>query len=82
MLAESITALQNHFARFRGLSLRLPDKVLSSHREHLEILQFLLDRNGALIERKVHRHFEHASRFLIESVARGEHGRGVVVAPA
>jgi DNA-binding GntR family transcriptional regulator len=75
VLARFIRSLQNHFTRFRSLSLEIPDKVLSSHREHLQILKALKQGDGAKAERLIHEHFDHAGRFLLESLIK-QSGRG------
>ncbi|MGH9674839.1 MAG: GntR family transcriptional regulator [Bryobacteraceae bacterium] len=68
VLAETIRSLQDHFVRFRHISLQLPEKVLSSHREHIEILEALRRADGETAERLVREHFEHAARSLMESL--------------
>jgi DNA-binding GntR family transcriptional regulator len=68
VLADTIRSLQDHFVRFRHVSLQLPEKVLSSHREHLRIVEALQRRDAEASERLVREHFEHAARFLMESL--------------
>jgi DNA-binding GntR family transcriptional regulator len=68
VLARFIRSLQDHFTRFRSLSLDIPDKILSSHREHLQILKALKQGDGAKAEKLVQDHFDHAGRFLLESL--------------
>lgn len=68
VLAETIRGLQDHFKRFRRVSLRLPEKVLASHREHIGILDALKRRHGDDAHRLVREHFEHAAHFLIDSL--------------
>jgi DNA-binding GntR family transcriptional regulator len=68
VLSNTIRSLQDHFVRFRHVSLQLPEKVFSSHREHLAILEALKGRDGEAAERLVREHFEHAARFLMESL--------------
>jgi DNA-binding GntR family transcriptional regulator len=68
VLARFIRSLQNHFTRFRSLSLDIPEKVRSSHREHLQILKALKQGDGEKAERLIHEHFDHAGRFLLESL--------------
>jgi DNA-binding GntR family transcriptional regulator len=70
VLAQMILSLQDHFTRFRKLSLQIPEKVLSSHREHLEIVDALKRRDGGLAERLVHKHHQHAAQYLLESLLR------------
>lgn len=67
-LAGMIRQLQDHFVRFRNLSLQLPEKVLASHRQHLEILAALEARDGDRAERLMREHLEQAGRFLVESL--------------
>lgn len=71
VLQSMIHSLRDHFTRFRSLSIELPEKILSSHHEHIAILESLAardpDRAGALI----HEHFDHASQFLLESLLQG-----------
>lgn len=76
VLAGTIRSLQDHFSRYRHFSLQISEKVLSSHREHLEILDALSRRDGELAERLVRAHFEHAARFLIESALAQAHANG------
>lgn len=68
VLAEKILSLQDHFARFRALSLQIPRKVLASHQEHLRVLGALLEGDGALAERRIHEHFDHAAQMLVEDL--------------
>lgn len=68
VLARMIRSLQDHFMRFRSLSLDLPEKILASHREHLQILEAIKRGDGPLAERLVHEHFDHAGRSLLESL--------------
>ena len=68
VLRQMIESVQEHFTRFRALSLQIPEKVLSSHREHLEILEALKLRDADRAERCVCRHFEHAGRSLMETL--------------
>jgi DNA-binding GntR family transcriptional regulator len=68
VLADLIRSLQDHFRRFRAISLQLPEKVLASHQEHLEILQALRESDGLRAEQLVHSHFEHAAQTLLQSL--------------
>lgn len=68
VLADTIRSLQDHFVRFRHLSLHLPEKVLSSHQEHIAIVEALKRRSGDDAEGLVRSHFEHAAQFLMESL--------------
>ncbi len=65
-LAGMIRQLQDHFRRFRALSLQIPEKVLASHRQHLEILAALEARDGDRAERLMREHLEQAGRILIQ----------------
>lgn len=67
-LAGMIRQLQDHFRRFRALSLQIPEKVLGSHRQHLEILTALEARDGDRAERLMREHLEQAGRILIQSL--------------
>lgn len=78
VLTRLIFSVQDHFARFRTLSLEIPEKVLSSHREHLEILEALRERNAPLAEQRLRSHLEHAGRFLLETLL---HSPGGAAAP-
>ena len=71
VLRAMILSMQDHFARFRGLSVALPDKVLSSHHEHLAIVDSLIARDGDRAAALVHEHFDHACRFLLDSLLHG-----------
>jgi DNA-binding GntR family transcriptional regulator len=75
VLARFIRSLQDHFTRFRSLSLDIPEKILSSHREHLQILKALKQGDGEKAEKLIHEHFDHAGRFLLESLIK-QSGRG------
>jgi DNA-binding GntR family transcriptional regulator len=68
LLAEMIRSLRGHFARFRSLSLRLPEKVLSSRQERLAITGAPKRGDGDAAEKLVCRHFDHAARFLPDSI--------------
>jgi DNA-binding GntR family transcriptional regulator len=68
VLARFIQSLQDHFRRFRSLSLAIREKVLSSHQEHLAILDALKRSDGDEAQRLVHEHFDHAARYLLESL--------------
>ncbi len=72
VLKETILGLQDHFIRFRHLSMRLPEKVLTSHKEHLSIAAALARRDGDAAEQLVRTHFEHAAKALIESLVAGK----------
>ncbi len=85
VLARMILSVQDHFARFRTLSLQIPEKVLSSHREHLAILEALKDRNPERAEQRLRSHLDHAGRYLMESLLHapaGAAGAPVVVSVA
>jgi DNA-binding GntR family transcriptional regulator len=71
VLADTIRSLQDHFTRFRSLSLAIPQKVLSSHREHLAILRALRARDGGEAERLVREHFAHAAQSLVQGLIQG-----------
>lgn len=70
-LRRLILSLQDHFTRFRSLSIQLPEKVLSSHREHLAILDRLIARDPEGACALIHQHFDHASQFLLDSLLHG-----------
>lgn len=70
-LRRLILSLQDHFTRFRSLSIRLPEKILSSHREHLAILDRLIARDPEGARERIHQHFDHASQFLLDSLLDG-----------
>ncbi len=81
VLARLIRSLQDHFRRFRSLSRTLPQKVSTSHKQHLEILEALKARDEDRAERLVHQHFDAAARSLLDSLM-GDEGRqpGIAVA--
>lgn len=81
ILTETIRSLQDHFIRFRHVSLRIPAKVLGSHREHLDIVDALKNQDGALAERLSRQHFEHAAHFLIDSLLNHPSPRDLKVVP-
>jgi len=68
VLSDTIRGLQDHFSRFRHFSLKIERKVLSSHREHIAILNALKRRDSDLAEALMRDHFDHAARFLLESI--------------
>lgn len=68
VLAQFIRSLQDHFTRFRSLSLNMPEKIVASHREHLQILEALKKGDEELAERLIHEHFDHAGRTLLEGL--------------
>jgi DNA-binding GntR family transcriptional regulator len=68
VLIRFIRSLQDHFARFRSLSLDIPEKILSSHHEHLQILEALKTRDGQLAEQHIHDHFDNASNYLLKNL--------------
>jgi DNA-binding GntR family transcriptional regulator len=68
VLAQSILSLRDHFAHFRSLSLQIPEKVISSHAEHIRIAEALCARDGKLAEKLVQAHFDHAARSLVDSL--------------
>ncbi|MCL6543656.1 MAG: GntR family transcriptional regulator [Bryobacteraceae bacterium] len=70
-LRRLILSLQDHFTRFRSLSIKLPEKILSSHREHLAILDRLIARDPEGACAIIHQHFDHASQFLLDSLLHG-----------
>ncbi len=76
VLARFIRSLQDHFTRFRNLSLDIPEKILTSHHEHLRILEALKNGDGQLAEQLVHEHFDHAGRFLLDSLLNNSQRRG------
>lgn len=67
-LADMLRSMQDHFARFRSISLEIPEKVISSHIEHLAILGALEAGSGEQAERLIHQHFDHAAQLLLESL--------------
>jgi DNA-binding GntR family transcriptional regulator len=73
VLTRFIRSLQDHFARFRSLSLSLPEKILASHREHLQILKALKKGDGERAEQLVHEHFDHAGRVLLDNLLHHSH---------
>ncbi|MEX2260452.1 MAG: GntR family transcriptional regulator [Bryobacteraceae bacterium] len=68
VLSQMILSLHDHFARFRNLSLQIPEKLLSSHREHRRIVDALKRRDGEAAERLVQEHFDHAAKYLLQSL--------------
>lgn len=71
VLRSMIHSLQDHFTRFRSLSIQIPEKILSSHHEHLAILDSLADRDPERACALIHEHFDHASQFLLDSLLHG-----------
>ncbi|MDZ4798187.1 MAG: GntR family transcriptional regulator [Bryobacteraceae bacterium] len=71
VLRSMILSLQDHFTRFRSLSIQIPEKILSSHHEHLQILESLIAKDADRASHLVHVHFDHASQFLLDSLLYG-----------
>lgn len=69
VLAQLIRSLHEHFRRFRSLSLALPQKIVTSHGQHVAILDAIKRHDGAAAERLVHEHFEFAAQSLLQSLA-------------
>ena len=67
-LRQMLESVQDHFIRFRSLSLQIPEKLLSSHREHLAILEALAVPDGDLAQQRMHLHFDHAAAYLLETL--------------
>lgn len=67
-LQDMLRSMQDHFARFRSISLDIPEKVISSHAEHLAILSALESGSGEEAERLIHQHFDHAAQLLLDSL--------------
>jgi DNA-binding GntR family transcriptional regulator len=67
-LTAMLRSLDDHFTRFRSLSLSMPDKIRSSHGEHLAILDALDAADPDRAERLTRSHFEHAAQFLLDSI--------------
>jgi DNA-binding GntR family transcriptional regulator len=76
VLRSMILSMQDHFTRFRSLSIQLPEKILSSHHEHLAIVDCLLARDAARAVSLIHEHFDHASQFLLDSLLHGSSPEG------
>ncbi len=68
VLVRFLESLRDHFRRYRSLSLAIPEKVLSSHQEHLEILAALKRGDGEGAAALIEAHFTNAARFLLESL--------------
>lgn len=80
LLERQVQGLQDHFARFRHLSLGIREKVLVSHREHVAILSAVRSGNGDVAEHRVREHFAGAMAKLIENLL-DESATGSVVIP-
>lgn len=78
VLAGFIRSLHEHFSRFRSLSLDIPEKIMASHAEHLNILDALKRHDGARAEELVHQHFDHAGRSLLDNLLNQPHGSGEI----
>lgn len=79
-LTRSLRSIQDHFTRYRSISLRLPEKIMASHAEHLAILEALRSGDADRAEQLVRAHFAHAGRSLLESLVEGHLDRwGVTV---
>lgn len=70
VLVRFLQSLRDHFRRYRSLSLAIPEKVLSSHQEHLDILAALKSGDGEAAARLIEAHFSNAAQFLLESLMR------------
>jgi len=71
VLRSLILSLQDHFTRFRSLSIEIPEKILSSHRDHLAILDSLIAREPERACALIHAHFDHAAQFLLDNLLHG-----------
>lgn len=69
-LTQMILSLQDHFIRFRSLSVHIPDKVVASHEEHLEILNALKNGDAGAAAERMRDHLAHAGRYLLENLLR------------
>ena len=58
------------FHAVRNLSLEIPEKVISSHREHLAIVEALQEGDGERAQALIHTHFEHAAEYLLQGLMR------------
>jgi DNA-binding GntR family transcriptional regulator len=67
-LRQMIASVQDHFVRFRRLSMDIPEKLLNSHREHSAILDALCQRDGEAAQQRMHEHFDHAAQYLLDSL--------------
>ena len=67
-LRQMLESVQDHFVRFRSLSLQIPVKLLSSHREHVGILEALEAADGETAQQRMHLHFDHAAAYLLENL--------------
>lgn len=76
VLRSMILSMQDHFTRFRSLSIQLPEKILSSHHEHIAIVDCMLARDPARAASLIHEHFDHASQFLLDSLLHGSSAEG------
>lgn len=76
VLRSMILSMQDHFTRFRSLSIQLPEKILSSHHEHLAIVDCLIARDAQRAVTLIHEHFDHASQFLLDSLLHGSSADG------
>lgn len=72
VLRAMIHSLKDHFTRFRSLSIQIPEKILSSHHEHIAILNSLAARDPDRACALIHQHFDHASQFLLDSLLQGK----------
>jgi DNA-binding GntR family transcriptional regulator len=79
VLRSMILTMRDHFTRFRSLSVQLPEKVLSSHREHLAIVDSLIARDGGRAQALIHAHFDHAGQFLLNNLLQGSLAGGARV---
>jgi DNA-binding GntR family transcriptional regulator len=79
VLRSMILSMQDHFLRFRSLSIQLHEKILTSHHEHLAIVDCLLGRDAEEAAKGIHKHFDHASQFQLDSLLNGSSSDGLRV---
>lgn len=71
-LVNSINSIQDHFTRFRMISLEVPEKVFASHKDHLRILSALKRQDPELAESRMRSHFERSRKALLSSLVNPE----------
>lgn len=73
-IADIMQHLKLQIMRVWEVGIRIPDRIHSAFREHLEILSAITERDEALAERKMKEHISNAFRDYIKVTLLGESG--------
>jgi len=68
MLRQMLENSQDHYIRFRSLTPRSPERLLSYHKEHISIVAALKAKDAAKAQERMHSHLDRASAYLLDSL--------------